>query len=96
MDVLADDMNFYSIFSIIISSKMTKTNPNTKENLQKQRKASRQGPGCQKTRKSPKSDENKHSIVARWELLVGQANRRINLKKIFSSQHDASYRSTMT
>ncbi|WJX19336.1 hypothetical protein P8452_09045 [Trifolium repens] len=51
---LTDDRNFYGIFSIIISSKMTKTGPNTKENLQKQEKASRQGPRCQKTRKSPK------------------------------------------
>ncbi|KAK2389607.1 hypothetical protein QL285_063285 [Trifolium repens] len=39
-----DDKNFYGIFSISISSKMTKTGPNTKENLQKQEKASRQGP----------------------------------------------------
>ncbi|KAK2395761.1 hypothetical protein QL285_057466 [Trifolium repens] len=49
---------------------MTKTSPNTKENLQKQEKASRQSPRCKKTRKSPKSEENQHSIVARWELLV--------------------------
>ncbi|KAK2363143.1 hypothetical protein QL285_088153 [Trifolium repens] len=63
---LIDDRNFYGIFSIIISSKMTKTGPNTKENLQKQEKASRQSPRCRKTRKSPKSEENQHSIVARW------------------------------
>jgi hypothetical protein len=44
---------------------MTKTGPNTKENLQKQEKASRQGPRCQKTRKSPKSEEIEHSIAAR-------------------------------
>ncbi|KAK2374242.1 hypothetical protein QL285_075218 [Trifolium repens] len=61
-----DDRNFYCIFSISISSKMTKTGPNTKENLQKQEKASRQGPRCQNTRKSPKSEENEHFIVARW------------------------------
>jgi hypothetical protein len=30
-----DDRNFYGVFSITISSKMTKTSPNTKENLQK-------------------------------------------------------------
>jgi hypothetical protein len=30
-----DDRNFYGIFSINFSSKMTKTDPNTKENLQK-------------------------------------------------------------
>ncbi|KAK2363296.1 hypothetical protein QL285_088294 [Trifolium repens] len=58
------DRNFYGIFSISISSKMTKTDPNTKENLQKQEKASRQGPRCQKTRKSPKSEEIEHSIAA--------------------------------
>jgi hypothetical protein len=64
--LLLDDMNFYGIFSIIIfSNKMTKTGPNTKENLQKQEKASRQGPRCQKTRKSPKSEKNEHFIVAR-------------------------------
>ncbi|KAK2373790.1 hypothetical protein QL285_074801 [Trifolium repens] len=44
---------------------MTKTCPNTKENLQKQEKASRQGPRCQKIRKSPKSEEIEHSIAAR-------------------------------
>ncbi|KAK2368421.1 hypothetical protein QL285_081617 [Trifolium repens] len=60
-----DDRNFYGIFSIIISSKMTKTDPNTKENLQKQEKVSRQGPRCPKTRKSPKSEEIEHSIAAR-------------------------------
>ncbi|KAK2356158.1 hypothetical protein QL285_093512 [Trifolium repens] len=36
------------------------------------------------------------SIVPRWKLLVGQEINRENLKKICSSQHDASYRSTMT
>jgi hypothetical protein len=65
MSYSLDDRNFYGIFSIIISSKMTKTGPNTKENLQKQRKASRQGPRCQKTIKSPKTEENEHYIVAR-------------------------------
>jgi hypothetical protein len=53
-----DDWNFYGIFSSIISNKMIKTDPNTKENLQKQEKASRQGPGCKKTRKNQKSEEN--------------------------------------
>ncbi|KAK2357348.1 hypothetical protein QL285_094628 [Trifolium repens] len=43
---------------------MTKTG--TKENLQKQEKASRQSPRCEKTRKSPKIEENQHSIAARW------------------------------
>ncbi|KAK2409560.1 hypothetical protein QL285_044976 [Trifolium repens] len=60
-----DDRNFYGIFSSIISSKMTKTSPNTKKNLQKQEKASRQSPRCKKTRKSPKSEEIQHSIAAR-------------------------------
>jgi hypothetical protein len=53
-NVAVDDRNFYGIFSIIIRSKMTKTGPNTKENRQKQEKASRQGPKWQKTRKKPK------------------------------------------
>jgi hypothetical protein len=35
-----DDRIFYGIFSI--SNKLTKTGPNTKENLQNRRKASRQ------------------------------------------------------
>jgi hypothetical protein len=61
-----DDSNFYGSFSIIISSKMTKTGSNTKENLQKQEKASRQSPVCKKTRKIPKSEETQHSIAARW------------------------------
>jgi hypothetical protein len=39
---------------------MTKTSPNTKENLQKQEKASRQSPRCKKTRKNPKSEEIEH------------------------------------
>ncbi|WJX27831.1 hypothetical protein P8452_16612 [Trifolium repens] len=50
----ADDRNFYGIFSIIISSKMTKTGPNTKENLQKQEKASRQSPRCKRQEKAQK------------------------------------------
>jgi hypothetical protein len=36
-----DDRNFYGIISVSISSKKTKTGPNTKENLQIPRKASR-------------------------------------------------------
>ncbi|KAK2363344.1 hypothetical protein QL285_088338 [Trifolium repens] len=90
-----DDKNFYVIFSIIISSKMTKTDPNTKENLQKQEKASRQSPRCKKTRKSPKSEEIQHSIAARCVLschdessLHAKQPEEINLEKIF-------HRSTM-
>ncbi|KAK2402921.1 hypothetical protein QL285_052405 [Trifolium repens] len=97
-----DDRNFYVIFSIIISSKMTKTGPNTKENLQKQEKASRQSPRCKKTRKSPKSEENQHSIAARWlpschdgNCLFAKKSEAINLKRICPSQHDVCYRSTM-
>ncbi|KAK2411720.1 hypothetical protein QL285_046975 [Trifolium repens] len=92
---LADDRNFYGIFSSIISSKMTKTDPNTKENLHKQEKASKQSPRCKKTRKSPKSEENQHSIAARWlpschdgSCLFAKKSESINLKKIFASQHD--------
>jgi hypothetical protein len=55
-----DDRNFYGIFSIIISSKMTKTGPNTKENLQNRRKASKQSKEYKKTRKSQKM---KKSVV---------------------------------
>ncbi|KAK2389517.1 hypothetical protein QL285_063102 [Trifolium repens] len=92
---VADDRNFYVIFSIIISSKMTKTSPNTKENLQKQEKASRQSPRCKKTRKSPKSEEIQHSIATRCVLschdessLHAKQSEEINLEKIF-------HRSTM-
>ncbi|KAK2387893.1 hypothetical protein QL285_061621 [Trifolium repens] len=74
---------------------MTKTDPNTKENLQKQEKASRQSPRCEKTRKSPKSEENQHSIAARWlpschygSCLRAKQSEKINLEKIF-------HRSTM-
>ncbi|KAK2381867.1 hypothetical protein QL285_069444 [Trifolium repens] len=90
-----DDRNFYVIFSIIISSKMTKTGPNTKENLQKQEKASRQSSRCKKTRKSPKSEENQHSIAARWELLVRQEIRSNKSEENLPSQYDVCYRSTM-
>jgi hypothetical protein len=48
-------MNFYGILGSIISSKMTKTDPNTKENQQNPIKASRQSPKDKKTRKNPKS-----------------------------------------
>ena len=92
---VVDDRNFYGIFSIIISSKMTKTGPNMKENLQKQEKASRQSPRCKKTRKSPKSEEIQHSIAARCvpschddSCLLAKKSEEINLHKIF-------HRSTM-
>ncbi|KAK2376470.1 hypothetical protein QL285_077252 [Trifolium repens] len=92
---VTDDRNFYVIFSIIISSKMTKTGPNTKENLQKQEKASRQSPRCEKTRNSPKSEEIQHSIAARCvpschdeSSLHAKQSEEINLEKIF-------HRSTM-
>jgi hypothetical protein len=50
-----DDRNFYGIFSVGISNKMTKTCPKTKENLQNHRKASKQSQEYKKTRKSQKS-----------------------------------------
>ncbi|KAK2382384.1 hypothetical protein QL285_069924 [Trifolium repens] len=82
---------------------MTKTCPNTKENLQNPRKASRQSQECKKTRKSPKSEENEYLIVARWlpschdgSCLLAKKTEEINLKNICSSQHDGTYRSTMT
>ncbi|KAK2427688.1 hypothetical protein QL285_026251 [Trifolium repens] len=82
---------------------MTKRGSNTKENLQKQRKASRQGQRFQKTRKSPKSEEIEHFIVARWlpschdgSCLLAKKTEEINLKKSCSSQHDECHRSTMT
>ncbi|KAK2409170.1 hypothetical protein QL285_044618 [Trifolium repens] len=75
---------------------MTKTDPNTKENLQKQEKASRQSPRCKKTRKSPKSEEIQHSIAARCvpschdgSCLLAKKSEEINLHKIF-------HRSTIT
>ncbi|KAK2403900.1 hypothetical protein QL285_053294 [Trifolium repens] len=77
---------------------MTKTGPNTKKNLQNQGKASRPSPRCQKTRKSPKSEESSTiaSIVPQWKLLVGQEINKENLKKICSSCCDAPHRGTMT
>jgi hypothetical protein len=76
-------------FSVSIYNKMTKTDPNTKENLQKQIKASRQSPRCQKTRKSPKSEDIEHSIAARWlpschdgSCLLAKKTEEINLKNI--------------
>ncbi|KAK2366861.1 hypothetical protein QL285_080197 [Trifolium repens] len=82
---------------------MTKTDPNTKENLQNPRKASRQSQECKKTRKSPKYEENEHFIVARWlpschdgSCLQAKKTEEINLENICSSQHDDTHRSTMT
>ncbi|KAK2381234.1 hypothetical protein QL285_068856 [Trifolium repens] len=86
-DFTYDDRNFYVIFSIIISIKMTKTGPNTKENLQKQEKASRQSPRCEKTRKSPKV--KKISILSQHDgSHHAKQSEEINLEKIF-------HRSTM-
>ncbi|KAK2368876.1 hypothetical protein QL285_082041 [Trifolium repens] len=81
---------------------MTKTGPNTKENLQNPRKASRQSQECKKTRKSPKYEENEHFIVARslpschdGSCLLAKKTEEINLENICSSQHDGTHRSTM-
>ncbi|KAK2356786.1 hypothetical protein QL285_094111 [Trifolium repens] len=105
----ADDRNFYGIFSSIISSKMTKTCPNTKESLQNPRKASRQSQECKKTRKSQKMKKSvvhratMASIVPRWRLLARQDNnRRKSEEYLFivlrctSSCYDAPHRGTMT
>ncbi|KAK2362811.1 hypothetical protein QL285_087842 [Trifolium repens] len=103
LTLAADDRNFYGIFSIIISSKMTKTDPNTKENLQNPRKTSRQSQECKKTRKSPKYEENEHFIVAQWlpschdgSCLLAKKTKEINLENICSSQHNGTHCSTMT
>ncbi|KAK2381626.1 hypothetical protein QL285_069217 [Trifolium repens] len=76
---------------------MTKTDPNTKENLQNPRKASRQNQECIKTRKNPKSEENVLIIVARCDgsSLLAKKTEEINLENICSSQHDGTHRSTM-
>jgi hypothetical protein len=81
---------------------MTKTGSNTKENLQKQEKASRQSPRCKKTRKNPKSEEKQHFIAARCvsschdeSILARQEIRRNKSTQNLPPQHDASYRSTM-
>ncbi|KAK2369212.1 hypothetical protein QL285_082360 [Trifolium repens] len=61
---------------------MTKTGPNTKENLQNQRKASKLSKEYKKTRKSQKMKKSvvhratMASIVPRWRLLARQDNNR--------------------
>jgi hypothetical protein len=89
---IGDDMNFYGIISVSISIKMTKTDPNTKENLQNQRKASRPSQESKKTRKSPKSEEIVLFIVARWlpschdgSYLFAKKTEKVNLQNICSS-----------
>ncbi|KAK2369241.1 hypothetical protein QL285_082389 [Trifolium repens] len=52
-----DNRNFYGILGSIFSSKMTKTSPNTKKNLQNPRKASRRSQECKKTGKSQKYED---------------------------------------
>ncbi|KAK2434252.1 hypothetical protein QL285_019421 [Trifolium repens] len=81
---------------------MTKTGPNMKENLQKQEKASRQSPRSKRQEKTQKNEENQHFIASRWlpschdgSCLFAKKSEAINLKKIFASQHDGVYRSTM-
>ncbi|KAK2435869.1 hypothetical protein QL285_020896 [Trifolium repens] len=82
---------------------MTKTDPNTKENLQNPRKASRQSREYKKTRKAKKSEENVLIIGARWlpschdgSCLLAKKTKEINLKNICSSCYDAPYRGMMT
>jgi hypothetical protein len=60
-----DDRNFCSIYSSSISNKMTKTRPNTKENLKNRRKAQRRNKNSRKTIKSQKRRENAPFIVVR-------------------------------
>ncbi|KAK2356791.1 hypothetical protein QL285_094116 [Trifolium repens] len=78
---------------------MTKTDPNTKENLQNPRKASRQSQECKKTRKTKNMKIcvvhrattasivprwKTASIVPRWNLLVCQEiNRRKSKENLF-------------
>ncbi|KAK2402623.1 hypothetical protein QL285_052124 [Trifolium repens] len=78
---------------------MTKTDPNTKENLKNQRKASRPSPRCKKTRKSPKSEENEHFIVAQWLPSYHDGSYLLAKKsteKICSSCYDAPHLGMMT
>ncbi|WJX24666.1 hypothetical protein P8452_13749 [Trifolium repens] len=82
---------------------MTKTDPNTNNNLQNQRKASKRKEEYKKTRKSQKSEENMQIIVARWlpschdgSCLLAKKPEEINLKKNCSSCYDGLYRGTMT
>ncbi|KAK2370383.1 hypothetical protein QL285_083436 [Trifolium repens] len=76
---------------------MTKTDPNTKENLQKQEKASRQSPRCKKTRKSPKSGENQHLhrstmapiVLVRQEIRSNKSEENLSIAaRCVLSQHD--------
>ncbi|KAK2443349.1 hypothetical protein QL285_014461 [Trifolium repens] len=74
---------------------MTKTDPNTKENLQKQEKTSRHSPRCKKTRKAQKvkkiSIPSQHDVCRRATMkacLLAKKAEEINIEKIF-------HRSTM-
>ncbi|KAK2451246.1 hypothetical protein QL285_010316 [Trifolium repens] len=70
------------VFLVLVSSKMTKTDPNMKNNLQNRGKASKQLQEYKKTKKAKKVKKcafhrsTMASIVPRWELLAGQENRR--------------------
>ena len=82
-------MVFLVLLLVVKWHRQAQIGPNTKQNLQKQEKASRQSPRCKKTRKSPKSEENQHSIAARWlpschdgSCLFAKKSEEINLKKI--------------
>ncbi|KAK2434777.1 hypothetical protein QL285_019897 [Trifolium repens] len=100
-----DDRNFYGIFSIIISSKMTKTDPNTKENLQKQKKNIKTESKMPKDKKKaqkmkkmsiPSQHDVSHRATMGAACLLAKKTEEINLKKICPSQHDIAHRSTMT
>ncbi|KAK2368083.1 hypothetical protein QL285_081312 [Trifolium repens] len=70
---------------------MTKTDPNTKKNLQNPRKASRQSQECKKTRKSQKYED-----LCCSSCLLAKKSTEENLKKICSSCYDAPHHGTMT
>ncbi|KAK2368777.1 hypothetical protein QL285_081951 [Trifolium repens] len=74
---------------------MTKTGPNTKNNLQNRRKASRQSQNIEKDKKSQEIEEIVHSIVARWfsSCHDGSACWPRKKSEYFSSK--STYRATM-
>ncbi|KAK2369148.1 hypothetical protein QL285_082298 [Trifolium repens] len=91
-----DDRNFYSILGNIVSDKLTKTDPNTKENLQNQGKSSRQS---KKYKKKEKKCEDLccsscHDGFHR-ATMEATCSPRHQQKKICSSCYDGPHRSTM-
>ncbi|KAK2357539.1 hypothetical protein QL285_094801 [Trifolium repens] len=74
---------------------MTKTYPNTKENLQNRRKASRQSKEYKKTRKSQKCEDLCCSSCHDGSYLLAKTSTEENMKKICSSCYDTCHRGTM-